>query len=170
MNPRLAASAIVVLAAAAGASGGYALRAAREPWESLRKSEQLRFDALMRRFDRLAEKQETLLSTCADAAQVAQGSATVAHEGLAASGPAGQPGVASREPPEPDPVAEEALATGHRLIDRALSIGSWTDEDVIEFRHSTAPLNAQQQHELFTKLSRGINEGRIKFTGRGSPM
>jgi hypothetical protein len=170
MNQRIATSAIVALAVVAGASGGYALRASKDPGESMSKSEQRHFDVLVRRIDRLAERQEAVLSSCAGAAEVTHVSAPVSNEALPPSQLAQEKPVGPDQRPEPDPAVEDALAMGHKLLDHALSIGSWTEDDVIELRHSTAPLNAQQQQELFMKLAKAINEGRIKYLGAGSPM
>jgi hypothetical protein len=87
------------------------------------------------------------------------------REVLAAVGP-GEP-----QGPEDSAQAEEAVQTqenrdafdsAYDIVENALAVGRWTDDDGHNFRHAMASLTSKQHQELLEFLLPAVNRGEIK--------
>jgi hypothetical protein len=62
---------------------------------------------------------------------------------------------------------EGARDEAFRLVDRAASLGSWSDKDASEFRSLLALMMPAQRDEAQHALFKALNEGHVRLAARG---
>lgn len=57
---------------------------------------------------------------------------------------------------------QEAFDSAYDIVENALAVGRWTDDDGHNFRHALASLTSKQSQELLAFLLPAVNRGEIK--------